>query len=225
MPGALPWFDPASKLFLCRLSSSFGGASILAELTLKKLKPQNLLKYINRFLSNLVSIECWWLFFWSWGSYLLSFQTKDGEKTVKNRLIFKGIGYFLYNTINKSLQIFIKLTRFKDIDGRKLSLKYYFLRCCSFWEMSKTISHKKFISVRRKNYFSMYDWFIWLSWKHCSMLFKFFFKNLATNKAETSTGKLYYIHLHSQWVGIPVMAKQLHLQKYQNPFKDTRHYW
>ena len=34
------------------------------------------------------------------------------------------------------------------------------------------------------------------------------FKNLMSNEAETSTGKLYYT-LHSQWVGIHVTAKNL----------------
>ena len=37
-------------------------------------------------------------------------------------------------------QIYIKLTWFKDNDDRKFLLKYYWLRCCSFLEVSKTIS-------------------------------------------------------------------------------------
>ena len=36
----------------------------------------------------------------------------------------------------------------------------------------------------------------------------FFLKNLLINEAETSTGKFYYIHLSSLWVGIHVMAKK-----------------
>ena len=49
--------------------------------------------------------------------------------------------------------------------------------------------------------------------------FLFFLKNLASNEAETSKGKLYYIHLHSQWVGIQVMAKKKDLHKVWKPFK------
>ena len=44
-------------------------------------------------------------------------------------------------------QIYIKLQRFEENDGKKLPLKYYLLWCCSLWEMSK----------------------------HCSLVFTFFF--------------------------------------------------
>ena len=38
-----------------------------------------------------------------------------------------------------------------------------------------------------------------------------------TNEAETSPGKLYYLHLHSQWVGIYVMPENLIYKRYQTP--------
>ena len=50
--------------------------------------------------------------------------------------------------------------------------------------------------------------------------FNTFLKNLTTcdmNEAETSTCKLYYLHLHSQWVGIHVMDKNLIYKRYENP--------
>ena len=40
-----------------------------------------------------------------------------------------------------------------------------------------------------------------------SLYFHFFLNNLKTSKAETSTGKLCYIQLHSQWVAIHTMAQ------------------
>ena len=105
----------------------------------------------------------------------------------------QGLGSFVIHK-TQCPQIYIKLTLFEDNDGRKLPFKFYLLRCCSFWEISKTKS---------QTYFR-------LSWKHLSMIFTFFFlKNLTTNVAEYSPGKLYYIHLHSQWVGIHAMAKNL----------------
>ena len=68
----------------------------------------------------------------------------------------------------------------------------------------------------------MYNGFTQLSWKHCSVIFPLFvLKNLTTNEAEICTGKLYYMHLHSQWVGIHVMAKNLIYKRYQNPSKGT----
>ena len=39
----------------------------------------------------------------------------------------------------------------------------------------------------------------------------FVLKNLTTNEAETFTGKLYYMHRHSQWVWIHVMAENLQI--------------
>ena len=48
-------------------------------------------------------------------------------------------------------QIYIKLTIFEDNDSRKLPLKYYLLRCCSFWLMSKT-SHKNNFCLRRRKF-------------------------------------------------------------------------
>ena len=60
----------------------------------------------------------------------MSLGTSDfNELHVSDNISFKGFVYFLYD--NKS-QIYIKLTWFKDIDMRKLPLKYYLLRCCSF---------------------------------------------------------------------------------------------
>ena len=58
-----------------------------------------------------------------------------------------------------------------------------------------------------------------LSGKHCSVIFTYCSQK--TNEAETSVGKLYYIHLHSQWEGIYAMAKKLHLQKVAKPIKVT----
>ena len=53
----------------------------------------------------------------------------------------QGSGTFCItqNTKHKPPQIYNKLTRFNDNDGRKLPLKYYLLVCWSFWEISKTI--------------------------------------------------------------------------------------
>ena len=51
-----------------------------------------------------------------------------------------------------------------------------------------------------------------------------FSKRNTTNEAETSAGKLYYIHLHSQWVGIHViMAQNLIFKRYPNPLKLNEH--
>ena len=46
-------------------------------------------------------------------------------------------------------------------------------------------------------------------------------KNFTTTGAETSTVKFYYMHLHSHWVGIHVMAKNLIYRRYQNPLMST----
>ena len=53
--------------------------------------------------------------------------------------------------------------------------------------------------------------------ENSSVIFTFFLKNLKTKEAEASTGKLNYIHLHSQWVVIHVMAKILIYKRFQNP--------
>ena len=85
-----------------------------------------------------------------------------------------------------------------------------FIKLCAyynFWEMSNTISHQKCSS--QWDYFSTYKEHTHHSWKHCSVVF--------TNEAITSTGKLHYKYLHSQWVGIYVMAKTFIYKRYQNP--------
>ena len=94
-------------------------------------------------------------------------------------------------------QIIIKLTQF---ESRKLPFEYYSLRRRSFWEMSKT--------KMSQNFFLAYNVFTQLSW-NLALWFWFCLINLTTNDAETSTCKLYYKHLHSQWVGIHVMATYL----------------
>ena len=48
--------------------------------------------------------------------------------------------------------------------------------------------------------------------------FNLFLKNMTTNKAETFTCKLYYIHLNSLWVGIHVMAKNVIKNLYQHDY-------
>ena len=58
------------------------------------------------------------------------------ENKKESRLVLKGMYIFL--TKNQCPQIYIKLTQFEDYDGIKLPLKFYLLRCCSFWEMSKS---------------------------------------------------------------------------------------
>ena len=93
---------------------------------------------------------------------------KDGQITLKNN---------------------IKFTQFKDNDSRTPLIKYYLLRSCSFWEISKTMLQQICLSP-----------LFYLKILFCDFHFFFFLKNLTTNEAETSTGKL---HLHSQGVGIP----------------------
>ena len=61
---------------------------------------------------------------------------------------------------------------------------------------------------------------------YCSVIFTGFLKNLTTYKAETSTtstGKLYY-NLHSQWVGIHVVAKNWTYKKESKAFKMVQVY-
>ena len=53
-------------------------------------------------------------------------------------------------------KICTKLTRFEDYAGRKLPLKYYLIRCCNFYEMSKTMSQIIFVS-KDESYFCMYN--------------------------------------------------------------------
>ena len=45
-------------------------------------------------------------------------------------------------TKTQCLQIYTKLTPLEDNDSGKLPWKYNLLRCCTFWEMSKTMSWK-----------------------------------------------------------------------------------
>ena len=47
-------------------------------------------------------------------------------------------------TFSKCPQMYIKLTGFEDNDSWKLPFKYYLLRLCSFWEMSKNKSQNNF---------------------------------------------------------------------------------
>ena len=73
-------------------------------------------------------------FTWCWSSPIWSqpYQKYLGKTLTR-------FGYFLFDTKHKCSQIYIKLTLLKDNDSRKLPLKYYLLRCCSFWGMSKTM--------------------------------------------------------------------------------------
>ena len=59
---------------------------------------------------------------------------RDDVATVRFQFLFlfKGFGYFLYETKHKCPQIYIRLTWFKDSDGGKIPLKYNLLKCCSF---------------------------------------------------------------------------------------------
>ena len=105
---------------------------------------------------------------------------------------FKGFGYYLYDTKHKCPQNYIKITLFKDKDGRKLPLEYDWLRFCNVLELSRIISQILFGHEQRILHDS--------SGKSALGFSPFFFllKNLTTNEAETSPGKLYYKHLHSQ---------------------------
>ena len=55
--------------------------------------------------------------------------------------VLQGFWYFLQHK-TQCPQTYIKLTPFEDNDSRKLPYKYYLMRCCSFREMSKTMSWK-----------------------------------------------------------------------------------
>ena len=60
-------------------------------------------------------------------------------------------------------QIYIKLTRFEDNDSRKLSVKYYLLRCCCLLRNELNVTRKIVSGV--ENYFSSYNWFtVILTW-------------------------------------------------------------
>ena len=69
----------------------------------------------------------------------------------------QSANFFLYVTKHNVQTFFIKLRWFQDNGDRKLPLKYYSLRCCSFF--------KKILNEAE-----------------------------TTDEAETSAGKLYYIH-------------------------------
>ena len=58
---------------------------------------------------------------------------------VLDKFLLKGLGTILGHKMHQP-PIYIKLTQFQDSDSRKLPLKYYLLRCCSFWEISKTLN-------------------------------------------------------------------------------------
>ena len=49
-----------------------------------------------------------------------------------------------------------------------------------FWLMSKKKKKLKSFCLGEENYFSMYNVLMRLSWKHCSVIFTFFIKNLST---------------------------------------------
>ena len=72
-----------------------------------------------------------------WRDYLLG--SKD---RMVHHWFFNGFVWVLFvRHQTQGPQIYIKLTRFEENYGWKLPLDYYLLRCCRFWEMSKT-SHK-----------------------------------------------------------------------------------
>ena len=69
-------------------------------------------------------------------------EIKESVRTFqgnRDRASWKS-GYLLWDT--KHDIHYIKLTRFEDDAGRKPSLKYYLLRCWSFWEIGTTMSRK-----------------------------------------------------------------------------------
>ena len=70
-----------------------------------------------------------------------------------------------------------------------------------------------------ENNFIMYTvFFMRLSW--CVFL-----KNLTNNELKLMSCKLYYIHLHSQWVGTRVVANNLIYKRYQTPFLKCACLW
>ena len=100
---------------------------------------------------------------------------------------------------NTTDEIYIKLTWFKDNDGRKLPFKYYLLRCCSFWEISAKISHPKFFVSVRQKLFKRIDGFLQLSLKRCShQIFTLLFsKTCQIIKLKLlQINFITYIHLH-----------------------------
>ena len=109
------------------------------------------------------------------------------------KIKLKSLGFLCTTQKHKRLQTDNKFTQFEDNDGRKVfPLKYYLLRCCSFWGTSKTIfSLTYFLPQWNENCFSMYNGLTRLSWKHCSVIFTFFLlKNLTTIEAVTCKGRL-----------------------------------
>ena len=124
------------------------------------------------------------------------------HRSYDNRHFKQGKLISLYAIKHNVHRFTLSLHGLKIMIINKLPIKYYFLMFCSFWEMSIIQGHT--------NYFSMNNLFTstGISLRDFSLFFSK--QNLKTNEAETSTGKLYYmyIHPHSQWVGIHVMAKK-----------------
>ena len=95
--------------------------------------------------------------------------------------------------------IFIKLTQFEDTDDRKLPLKYYLLRCCSFREMSKTSQTPKIRLRRRILFQDVKPIFVTLIYSYLNVI-------LITIKLELE--KRYCQKLFSDWV--PIMKYRTH---------------
>ena len=66
--------------------------------------------------------------------------------------------------------------------------------------------------------------FTQLSWKHFSAIFTFFSPQLMKLKL-LQVNYTIGLHIHSHWVGIHVMAKNLIYKGYQNPFKQEVNDW
>ena len=93
---------------------------------------------------------------------------KTGLWQNKASRVFKGFWVLFFDTKHKHPQSDIKLARLKIII-LKSSPK------------NKTISHQKNVQWDN-NYFSMYNGFKRLSWKHCSVNCTFFLKNMTSLK-------------------------------------------
>ena len=121
----------------------------------------------------------------------------------------KGLATFCTTQNTKVQQIYFKLTRSTDNDGRELHL----LRCWSFCKSSKN----NFMKI----IFSMYNWSMWLLWKSCFVIHSCFFfqKMWLLIKLKKSTSKLFDISRHTQCIGIHVMAENLIHKKAPKPFK------
>ena len=74
----------------------------------------------------------------------------------------KDLGTFCNTKQNVHIIIYINLTTFQDNDNVKLTLKYFLLRCCGFWEVRLT-SHKNNVRLSDEHNFSMSNVFSW----HC----------------------------------------------------------